>query len=98
MPPLKKHGNKPLIPESILLNTACMGTAYFFVGDNTFPLIRYGQPPENYHYSDNRIGSRFDPGMYIEVATATDQSLMEWCISYPAEYTMNNNHTTIQPK
>jgi hypothetical protein len=58
-----------------------MGTAYFFVEDNTFPLIRYGQPPENFHFSDNRIGSRFDPGMYIEVATATDQSLMEWCLS-----------------
>ena len=57
-----------------------MGTSYFFVDDNIFPLVRYGRPPENYHYRDDRITNRAGPEMYVQVATATDQSLILWSI------------------
>ena len=57
-----------------------MGTSYFFLEESTFPLIRLGRPPEQIHYSDRNIKSFHGPSMDLQVATATDQSLIAWNI------------------
>jgi hypothetical protein len=59
-----------------------MGASYFIVDGNTFPITRYGPPGEI--HSNMGGSSRNRPmgsEIYVEVATAMDQSLAMWNIN-----------------
>lgn len=65
-----------------------MGTSYLFVEENIFPVERYGSDSENANFHRNNIGTykgRLSPEMHVKVATASDQSLMEWFINGSAK-------------
>jgi hypothetical protein len=58
-----------------------MGTSYFFVEETVFQILSYGFTPEGGNPRGSHAGG-LSLNLYIRLATATDQSLVQWSVNY----------------
>ena len=53
-----------------------MGISFFYIDEQTFPIISFSRRPESPSYWENAPRARFSTEMYLKLATANDQNLL----------------------